>query len=138
VTSDGRAYCWGRNRYGALGTGNTDRQVKPAAVQGGLRFNGANAGHEYTCGVTTGDLAYCWGLNHSGRLGDGTGITRLLPVPVAGGLHFGGVTTNVNGFYTCGLTTGKRAYCWGDNSIGQGGNGTTTLSLTPVAAVGPM
>jgi alpha-tubulin suppressor-like RCC1 family protein len=84
VTSDGRAYRWGRNRYGALGTGNTDRQLKPAAVQSGLRFIGANAGHdEYTCGVATGDLAYCWGLNHSGRLG-GTTNTSLAPAAVVG------------------------------------------------------
>jgi alpha-tubulin suppressor-like RCC1 family protein len=97
-----------------------------------------NAGHEYTCGVTTADVAYCWGLNHSGRLGDGTATTRLTPVAVVGGLRFGGVSASLNGFTTCGITTGQRAYCWGSNYVGQLGDGTTTTSLTPVAVVGPM
>jgi alpha-tubulin suppressor-like RCC1 family protein len=39
-------------------------------------------------------------------------------------------------FHTCGETTQNRAYCWGDNSSGQLGDGTTTRRLTPVAVAG--
>ena len=49
--------------------------------------------------------------------------------------------------YTCGVTTDNRAYCWGNNELGQLGNGTSTgpetcsvvsipCSTTPVAVTG--
>ena len=138
VTGTGQGYCWGRNRFGALGIGMIGRQVQPTAVVGGLRFNGVNAGQEYTCGVATDNRAYCWGSSHSGRLGDGAFVDRLSPVRVAGGLRFGGVTTSLSGFDTCGLTTTQRAYCWGSNFVGGLGDGTTRDHEAPEPVVGPI
>lgn len=38
--------------------------------------------------------------------------------------------------YSCGITTGDLAYCWGFNNLGQLGNGTTESSAVPVAVSG--
>ncbi|OLC99583.1 MAG: hypothetical protein AUI89_08550 [Gemmatimonadetes bacterium 13_1_40CM_3_65_8] len=94
-----------------------------------------SAGFVHTCGVTSSGAAYCWGNNTVGELGDGTyGTDRLTPVAVSGGLTFAAVSA---GFYfTCGVTTSRPAYCWGDNPAGELGNGTTTNSTTPVAVSG--
>ncbi len=135
--SENRAYCWGWNRHGALGDGTFTRRLTPVAVAGGLSFSGVSAGNEYNCGVTSEKLAYCWGYNNNGGLGDGTTTLRLTPVAASGGLHFGSVNTSLVGHSTCGVTTGERAYCWGNNFLGQLGDGTyATDRLTSVAVVG--
>ena len=36
-------------------------------------------------------------------------------------------------FYTCALNTAGQVYCWGGNSTGKLGDGTTTNRYTPVA-----
>lgn len=38
--------------------------------------------------------------------------------------------------HTCGVTTDDRIYCWGENSAGQLGDGTTTNRLRPVRVTG--
>lgn len=150
LTVDSLAYCWGRNLRGQLGVGvgDTTQRLIPVAVAGGLHFASLRAMAWHTCGVTGAGAAYCWGMNDSGQLGDGTQIFRYTPVAVKGGLTFVTVSTPADpdvslsdggdGFHTCGLTSGGAAYCWGSNSSGQLGDGTTTQSLIPVAVVGPL
>lgn len=136
VTTDGRAYCWGRNLEGQLGDGtNTFLRPRPAPVAGTLRFRHVSAGHSHTCGVTMDYRVYCWGFNHNGQLGDGTTTWRSDPVPVAGGLRFRQVAAGF--LHTCALTyPDERAYCWGENAGGELGDGTRTQRLTPVAVSG--
>jgi len=139
VTGVGKAYCWGDNSSGQLGTGTTSSfsspQLTPVAVEGGLRFRNLSAGPFYTCGVTTDDRAYCWGYNGSGRLGDGTfsGDFRTAPVAVTGGLRFRLVSAGSD--YACGITTANRAYCWGDNRYGQLGDSSNFTSRAAPSGV---
>jgi alpha-tubulin suppressor-like RCC1 family protein len=137
VTPGNRAYCWGSNSQGKIGDGSTTvpRRLTPVAVAGGLRFHEVTAGGPHTCGVSSSNQAYCWGDNALGQLGDGTSTDRAVPVPVAGGLRFRQMDAN-EFYFTCGVTQGNRAYCWGWNRDGQLGDGTTTDHLTPVPVAG--
>ncbi|OFW84295.1 MAG: hypothetical protein A2018_07320 [Alphaproteobacteria bacterium GWF2_58_20] len=135
---NGTLYCWGYDFNGELGDGLSGLDVyrtTPLVVTGmnsGVTAVAADIYH--TCAVQNGAL-YCWGHNAYGRLGDGTsGNTRTTPVAVVG--MDSGVTTVAEGYWhTCAIKNGA-VYCWGRNSDGQLGDGTTTNHLTPVAVLG--
>ena len=135
LTTEGRAYCWGSNDSGQLGDGTTTPRPTPVAVAGGRRFRQVSAGSNHTCAVNSSGRVFCWGSGGGGELGDGTNTSRLTPVRVAdGGLLFRQISAGSQ--YTCAVTTGNRAYCWGVNSQGQLGDRTRTWRSVPTAVFG--
>jgi alpha-tubulin suppressor-like RCC1 family protein len=137
VTTEGRAYCWGGNDKGQLGTGTTFINVSrttPIAVVGGLRFRHVSVGYEHSCGITLDDRAYCWGLNFFGQLGNGTqgsdyfSVSR--PAEVVGGRRYRQIRAGYS--HTCAITLTDVAFCWGENNSGQLGDGTRTWRPRPV------
>ena len=132
---DNRAYCWGLNRFGGLGNGTFNPSPTPVPVLGGLRFRQVSAADAHTCGVTTTGRAFCWGYNNAGQLGDSTNVLyRTQPSAVVGGHVFRQI--DVGGDFTCAVTTGDRAFCWGDGRGGAIGNGRAYLSFWPRKVAG--
>ena len=143
LSTAGAAYCWGLNDDGQLGTGSTTSTSAPTLVSGNLTFSAFATGNSRgdTCALTTSGAAYCWGANAAGQLGNGSTASSSIPVAVSGGLSFSAVV--MGGFlggtqlgHSCGITSTGQVYCWGDNSAGQLGDGTTTNRSTPVKVVG--
>jgi alpha-tubulin suppressor-like RCC1 family protein len=100
----------------------------PQAIESGRTFVSVDAGFFHTCGVTPGNQGFCWGGNGFGELGTGIvepGVNSAAgdptPQPIFGGLAFRSVSAGA--VYTCGVTTGDVAYCWGASTSGQLGNG---------------
>lgn len=140
VTTDNNIYCWGSNAYRYLGNGSsTDPYPTPSAVQKPASMNGKEItklamGYNTSCAVAGGDL-YCWGRNQYGQIGDGTTTQRSTPVMTStigtsNGIPVTDVTMSPYADFTCAVAGGD-TYCWGRNTYGQIGDGTTTTRLTP-------
>ncbi len=145
LLTTGRVTCWGANYFGQLGNGGTDNSSAPvvvAAVGGGPELSNVKAvvtGAFHTCALLTNGRVACWGANFSGLLGDGTALAASTPVMTltADGDELAGVRQLAAGsFHTCALQTDTGAACWGSNSSGQAGDGTTATARHPVPVVG--
>ncbi len=134
-------YCWGNGLNGRLGSGGTTGSLTPRVIPPVFVQTGAFAGEDHTCSWA-GFLLKCWGANARGQIGDATTIDRLSPVSplsppttivaYSPGSHF---TCAVQGSGTLGIGPGP-AYCWGQNTFGQLGDGTTIDRYLPVTVVG--
>jgi alpha-tubulin suppressor-like RCC1 family protein len=134
-TSTDRVYCWGQNQDGELGDGTMLGRSTPVLAGGGRRFTHVRAGTYHTCAVNANNVAFCWGQNYDGELGDKDAeFESPTPVRVLGGLRFNSVVAG--GVFTCGVTTGHKAYCWGYNRDRNLGDGTSTIRTKPVAVLG--
>jgi len=154
LTTGGGVQCWGNNRFfifaGVLGNGATiSHSTIPVDVlvsPGGAALSDVtqvDAGEDHTCVVTTGGGVQCWGANRYGQIGDGKqGFRELRSTPVdvvvsPGGAALSGVAQVSAGTnHTCAVTTSGGVQCWGNNSDGQLGDGTTTQRATPVDVFG--
>lgn len=131
LSRDGVVSCWGNNEFGQLGDGTTIRHGDPTVVQDmGEGVRHVAAGMLHTCAVSATGSVRCWGQNDSGQLGDGSTAPQLKPTTVSG-LDTGVTALAVGERHSCALTAIGEVWCWGDNHLGQLGNGTTSPSAVP-------
>jgi alpha-tubulin suppressor-like RCC1 family protein len=133
LNAAGRAFCWGGNEQGELGSGRTsEREFTPVAVAGNQTFTSLSAGFGGdTCGITPTGAAYCWGPNVNGTHGNGTtDKSSSVPVPVSGNHAFASIAVGIN--HACGVRTDGQIYCWGGvPGLGNAGTASSEVSTVP-------
>ena len=144
---NGQVRCWGYGALHQLGNGGTTDSSVPVVVSdpaGSGPLTGVtqlSSGTNHSCAVVSGGQVRCWGDNDQGQLGDGTTTPRSRPVTVSNDAGTGaltGVTAVAAGEeHSCALKSNGQVRCWGDNSTGQLGDGTTTDRLRPVTVSNP-
>ncbi len=143
VVNDGTVLCWGDNSAGELGTGsvaagNSFLPVQVVSTSGSGTLSNIlslGTGENFTCSVNTTGGVVCWGSNSSGQLGYNGTTFYDKPVPTQN-LSSGAIEITAGYHHACVITTTGTVECWGSNSTGQLGNGTTTDSTAPVTVVG--
>ena len=87
LRSNGTAWSWGLNSFGALGDNTTVSKTSPVSVVGGFTdwVQLSAGGTSFGLGLRANGTAWTWGYNTSGRLGDNTIVSKSSPVSVVGG-----------------------------------------------------
>jgi alpha-tubulin suppressor-like RCC1 family protein len=151
LTTDGRAFCWGANDFGQLGTPRAGAQCSdaqgpgdcspfPISVAGDIRFATLATGKTHACGIDFDGVAWCWGMNAAGQVGSGNGTGGCRPRngdaayrPVACSLEPQRVPTGVRFVaigagdeISCALGQHASVWCWG------GGENHATPTQVPI------
>ena len=130
LASNGTVWAWGYNEDGELGNGTTLKSNIPVQVNlpSGVTMTNIAAGDEHSLALASNGTVWAWGDNILGQLGNGTyGDGSDTPVQVSLPSLPSGVTiTNIaaGGDQSLALASNGRVWAWGDNSLGQLGNGT--------------
>ena len=130
--------CWGWNGWQELGIRPPDT-LNPfsalpvlANAQGAVEVDG---GRDLTCDRLDNGSVRCWG--EQGLWGDGSPFaTASSPNPHVVADVSDATRVDVGGEHACILRATARVSCWGSNSTGQLGDGSTATALTPVDVLG--
>jgi LPXTG-motif cell wall-anchored protein len=103
----------------------------------GIHFVQITAADSHSMGLTSEGTVFTWGSNTFGQLGDGSSTSSSVPVQVLAGEQGSGYLSKVTSIdasqnFSLASTSDGQVYSWGENGLGQLGNGTTTLSRVPV------
>jgi alpha-tubulin suppressor-like RCC1 family protein len=153
LLKDGSVKCWGEQPPGiADSTCPTDPAIDsnecvtiagapskmgttPGVVPGSSGMTAISGGNHFDCAVAGAGEVRCWGDQAYGELGNGSPASAELSTPVKA-LGVGPAIGVASGlFHGCAALADGTAACWGDNSSGEVGDGTTAMAVmpTPVA-----
>lgn len=142
MTSDGMLFAWGSNGRGQLGNGTTTSSSSPVAVDvsgvlASKTITSLAAGYTHSLALASDGTVYAWGADEYGMLGNASVAVQsntAVAVDTTGVLSGKTVSMIGAGLYnSLALTSDGDLMCWGFNTQGEVGDGTTTQRDTPVA-----
>ena len=133
VKTDGTLWTWGSNFQGQLGDGSTTDRSSPGTVDGGgSTWKQVSCGYQHMAAVKTDGSLWSWGSWVN--LGNDT---LYYPLGVSSPIETIPSATDWNSvscgdFHTAAIKTDGSLWTWGENYVGELGNGGLTASYSPV------
>ena len=134
IYDDGSLKCWGQNTYAQLGQLGGTRGTPVDRNLGTDRSAlGVSASFGHTCAILDDNSLMCWGYNEYGEVGVGNTTAQTAPAAVA--LEGKAVkAVEGGGSHTCVVLEDNSLRCWGRNTYGQLGNGSTIDQYRPAVS----
>lgn len=139
LNEDGTVWAWGVNRNGQLGPngGSLDFGAHPNAVQVAQlpTITSIAAGSDFCLALASDGTVWSWANNSDFQLGQGISvIDNPVPKQIP---NFGNVAAIAAGSnHSVALKTDGSVWCWGANTEGQCGDGSTNLRFAPARVSG--
>ena len=131
VIQGGKVRCFGDGKSGVLGNGKLEvGGAAPQDVDLPGPVTRIAAFNFHVCAASSRE-AWCWGANGTAQLGNGSAVppSSASPVKVEGvDGEIVGIAVGVA--HTC-IAAESALWCWGENGLGQVGDGTTTNVVRP-------
>ncbi len=120
----GKLWCWGENESGQLARVGGATATAPLEVTSTMAgWTAVGAGLAHACGIRGGVQGnlLCWGNNSGQQVG--VASTNPQPIPIALA-NADWTHVDLGGTHTCAVRANGDLHCWGDNYLGQLGDGT--------------
>jgi alpha-tubulin suppressor-like RCC1 family protein len=131
IKRDGTLWAWGLNQYGQLGDGTTATRDAPVQVGDDTDWSSVSADGYHTLAVKKDGTMWAWGFNGQGQIGDGTNVDRNTPVQVGMGTA-DWASVAAGNYYSTAVRRDGALWAWGQNDVGQLGDGTSAARNAPV------
>ena len=116
-----------------LGADGAEPWNIPGVTAGLSSWSIISTGANHSAGITQDGALFLWGLNTAGQLGDGTTANRSSPVKLGSSSWVMVDCLGAVGSATAAIRSSDRAlFTWGQNTLGQLGDGTTVSKSSPV------
>jgi alpha-tubulin suppressor-like RCC1 family protein/tRNA A-37 threonylcarbamoyl transferase component Bud32 len=133
LTQSGEAYAWGSNYRGQIGCGDNYIKSMPTKLKAlnDIKIKMISCGFSHSIALTENGCVYSWGLNEDGQLGIGSTKNSNTPKQIQ-------MKDIIIDKITCGethsllLTNNGVIYAFGNNILGQIGNGMKGCIETPI------
>jgi alpha-tubulin suppressor-like RCC1 family protein len=106
-----RAWCWGYNAFGQLGSATGPEDPGPSQVFGRHRWVALAVGEQSTCGLRDDHALWCWGDDRDAMVGAGGDIRVLVPFHT--GAPDGWRSLSVGERAACAERDDGSRWCWG-------------------------
>lgn len=133
LRQDQQVWCSGKSFDGQAASPNLGMYQPTAAKVPGLSATAISLGRDHSCAIRTDGTVACWGKNDRGQLGNGAaipGASVTSPVATAGLTNIVGLSAGQD--HNCAVNASGALYCWGSNTYGELGIGSTVDQSSPV------